>query len=155
MAAPAPRFITIAEFRILVALAFLAHAVVLFVLPKMPFLFSPDVMHLMQYGGHGATVNPSHPIVYAVYLIPFPAFIGLFLLQAWGRYLLLAFFVLTVPGSFVLGTSISGPPETFFDMVAALADGAILGFAFLSPPRRQQPSNPLMRPTGQERPAAD
>jgi hypothetical protein len=155
MAVPPPRTIAVTEFRVLVVVAFATHAIVLFVLPTMPFLFSPDVMHLMQYGGHGATVNASHPIVYAVYLIPFPAFIGLFLLQAWGRYLLLAFFVLTVPGSFVLGTSISGPPETFFDMVAALADGAILGFAFLSPPRRQQPSNPFMQPTGQERPAAD
>jgi len=156
MAVQPPRTITVTEFRVLVVVAFLVHAIVLFALPRMQFLFSPDVMHLMQYGGHGARVNPSHPIVYTLYLLPFPAFIGLFLLQPWGRYLLLAFFVLTVLGSFVLGTSVSGPPETFFSSVAALVDGAILGFAFLSPPRKElQPSNPLMQPTGKEPPAAD
>jgi len=156
MAALPPRLITVAEFRLLVAIAFVAHAIILFVLPNMRFLFSPDVMQLMQYGGHGARINPTHPIVTAVYFMPLAAFVGLFLLQAWGRYLLLAFFVLEVVGSFVLGTSISGPPETFFSLVAYLADGAILGFAFLSPPRRElQPSNNLMQPTGQEQPAAD
>jgi hypothetical protein len=156
MAALPPRTVTVAEFRALVVVAAVTHAIVLFVLPIMPFLFSPDVMHLMQYGGHGARVNPTHPIIYALYLLPFPAFVGLFLLQAWGRNLLLAFFVVTILGSFVLGASISGPPETFFSSVAALADGAILGFAFFSPPRNElQPSNPLMQPTGQERPAAD
>jgi hypothetical protein len=156
MAALPPRSITVTEFRVLVVVAFVAHAIVLFALPNMQFLFSADVLQLMQYGGHGARVNPTHPIIYAVYLLPFPAFVGLFLLQTWGRYLLLAFFVLTIFGSFVLGTSISGPPEIFFSSVAALVDGAILGFAFLSPPRNAlQPSNPLMQPTGQERPAAD
>jgi hypothetical protein len=155
MADLAPRTVTVVEFRVLVAVAFVAHAVVLFVLPRMPFLFSPDVVRLMQYGGHGAHVNPGHPIIYAIYLLPFPAFVGLYLLQAWGRYLLLAFFAVIIFGSFVLGTSISGPPETFFAMVAALADGAVLGLAFFSPPQRPQPSNPLMQPTGQKPPAAD
>jgi hypothetical protein len=155
MAALPPRSITVFEFRLLVAIAFVAHAIILFVLPNMRFLFSPDVMQLMQYGGHGARVNPTHPIVSAVYFIPLAAFVGLFLLQAWGRYLLLAFFVLDALGSFLLGTSISGPPETFFSLVAYLADGAILGFAFFSGPRRElQPSN-SMQPTGQEQPAAD
>ena len=156
MAALPPRTITIIEFRVLVAVAFVTHAIVLFVLPHMQFLFSPDVLQLMRYGGHGARVNPTHPVIYAVYLLPFPAFIGLFMLQTWGRHVLLAFFVLTVFGSFVLGTSISGPPETFFSSIAELVDGAILGFAYLSPPRTElQPSNPLMQPTGQEQPAAD
>ena len=155
MAALPPRLITVAEFRLLVAIAFVAHAVVLFVLPNMRFLFSPDVMQLMQYGGHGANVNPGHPVIYALYLLPFPAFVGLFLLQPWGRYLLLAFLAATVLGSFVLGTWVSGPPETFFAYVANLVDGAILGFAFLSPPVSGQPSNSLMQPTGQKRPAAD
>jgi hypothetical protein len=155
-AALPPRTITITEFLVLVAIAFVSHAIVLFVLPKMQFLFSPHVMQLMQYGGHGATVNPTHPVIYALYLLPFPAFVGLFLLQAWGRYLFFAFVVVTVLGSFVLGTSISGPPETFFAVVATLVDGAILGFAFLNPPRAgTQPSNPLMQPAGQELPAAD
>jgi hypothetical protein len=155
MAALPRRFITLAEFRLLVGIAAVAHAVVMFVLPNMRFLFSPDVMQLMHYGGHGASINPSHPVIYSLYLLPFPAFVGLFFLQPWGRYLLLAFLVVTVLGSFVLGTSISGPPETFFAFVANLVDGAILGFAFLSPPVSGQPSNSLMQPTGQERPAAD
>lgn len=130
------------EFRVLVVIAFLAHAIVLFVLPHMQFLFSEHVTQLMRYGGHGARVNPTHPIIYAVYLLPFPAFIGLFLFQTWGRNLLLAYFVVTVFGSFVLGTSVSGPPETFFVSVGVLADGAILGLAFLSPPQMErQPSN--------------
>ncbi len=98
-------------------------------------------MQLMQYGGHGVRVNPTHPVIYAIYLLPFPAFVGLFLLQAWGRHLLLAFVTLTVLGSFVLGVSISGPPETFFAAVAELVDGAILGLAYFSPPPREQPSD--------------
>jgi hypothetical protein len=142
MAALPPRALTSAEFRVLVVIAFITHAVVLFVLPQMPFLFSDDVMQLMRYGGHGARVNPTHPVIYAVYLLPFPAFVGLYLFQTWGRNLLLAYFALTLFGSFVLGTFVSGPPETFFASVAALVDGAVLGFAFLNPPRIEgQPSN--------------
>src|SRR3989442_598255 len=114
MAALPSRTVTVTEFRALVVIAFVAHAIVLFALPNMQFLFSPYVLQIMQYGGHGARVNPNHPIIYVVYLLPFPAFVGLFFLRTWGRYLLLVFFALTIFGSFVLGTSISGPPEIFF-----------------------------------------
>ena len=155
MAGLAPRAVSIAEFRAVVAVAFVAHAIVLFVLPHLAFLFAADAVRLMQYGGHGAKINPGHPIVYAIYLIPLVAFAGLFFLQVWARNLLLVFFVITVASSFFLGMQISGPPETFFGMVAGLADGAVLGLAFLSPPQTRQPSNRLMQPTGQERPAAD
>jgi hypothetical protein len=126
----------------MVVVAFVAHAIVLFALPRLQFLFSPDVMDLMRYGGHGARVAMNHPILFAVYLLPFPAFLGMYLMQAWGRYLLLAYVMLTVIGSFFFGTSISGPPETFFAEIATLVDGALLGFAFLSPPSTHaQPSN--------------
>jgi hypothetical protein len=74
-----------------------------------------------------------HPFIYAIYLVPYPAFVGLFLLRSWGRYLLLSYFLLMAVGTFFFGASISGPPETFFNLVAALVDGAILGLAFLSP----------------------
>jgi hypothetical protein len=129
---------------------------VLFVLPRMQFLFSPDVLELMRYGGHGATVAMNHPAILALYLLPFPAFVGLLLLQAWGKYLLLAFCALTVAGSFFFGATVSGPPEEFFSTLAWLFDGAILGLAFLnSPSSEPKPSNPLMQPTGRERPSAD
>lgn len=134
MADQVHRTVTVTQFRVMVVLAFVMHAIVLFVLPRMPFLFSPDVLEIMRYGGHGASVAMNHPIFFGLYLLPFPAFIGLFLLQTWGRYLLLAFFVLTVGGSFFFGATISGPPEEFFSSLATLLDGAILGFTFFSPP---------------------
>jgi len=145
MAAEPIRSVTVAAFRVMVVVAFIAHAVVLFALPHLQFLFPSDVMELMKHGGHGARVAMNHPVIYVLYLLPFPAFIGLFLLQAWGRYLLLVFFGLTAVGSFFFGASISGPPETFFELVAMLFDGAILGLAFFSPPSKHvQPSNPTI-----------
>lgn len=147
MAARTEQRITPTQFRVLVALAFLAHAIVLFALPRLQFLFSPDVMSLMRYGGHGAHVAMNHPFIFLLYLLPFAAFLGLFLLQAWGRYLLLGFLALTLVGSFFFGAVISGPPETFFASIAMLLDGAILGFAFLSPPvSEMQPSNTTPHP---------
>jgi hypothetical protein len=62
--------------------------------------------------------------------------------------------VLTVFGSFFFGASISGPPETFFEAIAMLLDGAILGFAFLSPPSLHvQPSNSTPHPDARDVPA--
>lgn len=121
------------QFKALVVAAFLVHAIVLFVLPKLPFLFSADVMELMKNGGHGAHLAMSHPMIFALYLLPFPAFVGLYLLRNWGRYVLLTFVLIALMGSFFFGASISGPPETFFSYVASLMDGAIIGLAFLSP----------------------
>jgi hypothetical protein len=121
------------QFRALVVSAFLAHGIVLFVLPKLPFLFSADSMQLMRYGGHGAHVAMNHPIIFGLYLLPFPAFIALYFFQSWGRYLLLAFVSIALFGSFFFGVSISGPPETFFGDAASLLDGAILGLTFVSP----------------------
>jgi len=142
--------------RMLVIVALIFHAVGLFVLPYLGFLFSPDVREIMKYGGHGATINPTHPIVYAFYLIPYPALIGVFLGLSWGRYLLLGFYVVLAIASFYLGASVSGPPESFISIVGSLVDGAILGLAFLGGQAvHTQPSNNLMQPTGQERPAAD
>lgn len=120
------------EFRALVIIALICHALVVFVLPKLQFLFSPDSLELMRYGGHGARLAMNHPVLAVLYLLPFPAFVGLYLFQNWGRYLLLAFFAIALFGSFFFGVSISGPPETFFGDLALLADGAILGLAFLS-----------------------
>jgi hypothetical protein len=120
------------QFRALVVAALLAHGVVLFVLPKLPFLFSADSMDLMRYGGHGAHVAMNHPVLLGFYLLPFPAFIALYFFRNWGRYLLLAFLCLALFGSFFFGVSISGPPETFFGYAASLLDGAIIGLAFLS-----------------------
>jgi len=138
-----------------VIVAFVAHAIVLFALPRLQFLFSPDVMQLMRYGGHGARVAMNHPILFVLYLLPFPAFVGLYLMQAWGRYLLLAYVVLTLIGSFFFGASISGPPETFFGEVATLVDGALLGFAFFSRPSLQaQPSNTTPHSDARDVPAS-
>ena len=47
----------VTPFRALVALALIFHAVGLFAIPQMPFLFSPDAKELMKYGGHGATLR--------------------------------------------------------------------------------------------------
>jgi hypothetical protein len=99
----------------------------------MLFLYSQDSLELMKYGGHGARVAMTHPVIFALYLIPFPAFIGMFWFRNWGRYLLLAFLGIALFGSFFFGVSISGPPETFFGYAASLIDGAIVGLAFLSP----------------------
>lgn len=142
--------------RVLVVAALIFHAVGLFAIPHLGFLFSSDVRELMKYGGHGATINPTHPIVYAFYLIPYPALVGVFLGLSWGRYLLLGFYAVLAVASFYLGASVSGPPESFIAIVGSILDGAILGLAFFgSRAVRAQPSNNLMQPTGQERPAAD
>jgi len=142
--------------RVLAVAALVFHAIGLFAIPYLGFLFSPDVRELMKYGGHGAAINPTHPIVYAFYLVPYPALVGVFLGLNWGRYLLLGFYVVLALASFYLGASVSGPPESFIAIVASLLDGAILGLAFFgSQAVRAQPSNNLMQPTGRERPAAD
>lgn len=120
------------QFRTLVIVALVCHALVVFALPKLQFLFSSDSLELMKYGGHGARLAMNHPVLAALYLLPFPAFVGLYLFQNWGRYLLLGFFAIVLLGSFFFGVSISGPPETFFGDLALLADGAILGLSFLS-----------------------
>lgn len=142
--------------KVLAAAAIVFHAIGLFALPHLGFLFSPDVRELMKYGGHGATINPTHPIIYWFYLLPYPALVGIYLNLNWGRYLLLAFYAILAFGSFYLGASVSGPPESFIAIVGSLLDGALLGLAFYgAQATRTQPSNNLMQPTGQERPAAD
>jgi len=125
------------QFRSLVAVAFMSHAVVLFVLPKLPFLFSAESMELMRYGGHGAHLAMNHPVIYALYVLPFISFVGLYLFRNWGRYLLLFYLFLTLLGSFFFGVSVSGPPETFFGDVSLLADGALVGLMFFSPFREK------------------
>lgn len=122
-----------ARFRMLIAIALLLHALGFFVLPLVPGIFSPETIELMRYGGHGARVNPTHPIVYWFYLLPFPALIAMYFFLSWGRYLFLAFLLTTSLGTFVLGVSVAGPPETFLGYVGTLADGAIAALAFLSP----------------------
>jgi hypothetical protein len=121
------------QFRTLVAVALVCHGIVVFVLPRFQFLFSADSLAMMSWGGHGARLAMNHPALAVLYLLPFPAFIGLYWFKDWARYLLLGFFAIVLVGSFFFGVSISGPPETFFGDLALLADGAILGLAFLSP----------------------
>jgi hypothetical protein len=125
------------HFRMLVTIAFLSHAIVLFVLPRLPFLFSQDSMDLMRYGGHGAHLAMNHPAVFVLYLVPFVAFGALFFFRNWGRYVLAVYLALVLVGSFFFGVSISGPPETFFGDLALLADGATFGLAFFSPLRNE------------------
>jgi hypothetical protein len=139
--------VAITPLRILVVAALIFHAVGLFALPYLGFLFSPDARELMKYGGHGARINPAHPVVYAFYLIPYPALIAIFLGQSWGRYLLLAYFIILAVASFFLGASVSAPPETFISIIGSLVDGAILGLAFFgSQARGAQPSNMAVVP---------
>ena len=133
----------VTPFRTLVVLALVFHAFGLFAIPHLDFLFSPYVKELMKYSGHGATVNPTHPVIYAFYLLPYPAFVALFFGQAWGRYLLLAYVLLIAFGTYFLGTSISGFPDTLINLVAVLLDGAILGLAFFAA-GEPQPSNPTV-----------
>src|SRR5882762_2366947 len=121
------------QFKILVVAALVFQIVEAFLLPKLPFLFSAYTLELMKYGGHGARVNPTHPIVHIFYLLPYPALVALYFLRNWGRYLLLAFITIALFGSFFLGASISGPPETFISIAITLLEGAILALAFLSP----------------------
>jgi hypothetical protein len=116
--------------RVLAVAALIFHAIGLFAVPYLDFLFSPEVRDLMRYGGHGATINPTHPFVYAFYLLPYPALVGVLLGQMWGRYLLLFFYAVLAFASFYLGASVSGPPESFIAIVGSLLDGAILGLAF-------------------------
>lgn len=124
-----------ASFRALVVAAFIAHGIVLFVLPHIPSVFSAYSLELMRYGGHGARVAMNHPIIVVLYLIPFVAFVGLYFFKNWGRYLLAFFLAVVLIGSFFFGVSISGPPETFFGEAGSLLDGAIMALAFLSPLR--------------------
>ena len=123
------------SFRVLVVGALAAHAIVLFVLPHVPFVFSSYSLELMRYGGHGAHIAMNHPIIFALYLIPFLAFIGLYFFKNWARHLLVAYLALVLVGSFFFGVSISGPPETFFGEAASLLDGGIVALAFLTPLR--------------------
>ena len=123
----------VTPFRALVVSALIFHAVGLFAIPHMPFLFSPDAKELMKYGGHGATLNPEHPIMYALYLLPYPAFVALLLGQPRGRYLLLAYVILMALGTYFLGVSIAAFPDSLITLIAILLDGAILGLAFFSP----------------------
>jgi hypothetical protein len=88
---------------------------------------------MMQYSGHGARIDPEHPLVYTLYLLPYPAFVGLYLGKRWGRHLLLFALVMMAVGSYFFGTSISGFPETPVNLAAVVLDGAILGLAFFSP----------------------
>jgi len=112
----------------------------MFAIPHMGFLFSSDVRELMKYSGHGAFVNPTHPVVYAFYLLPYPAFFAMLLGQMWGRYILLAYVVVIALGTYVMGASISGFPDTLVNLVAVLLDGAILGLAFFGA-SEVEPSN--------------
>lgn len=130
------------QFRALVIAAFLSHGIVLFVLPKLPFLFSANSMELMRYGGHGAHVAMNHPVIFVLYLLPFPAFIALYFFKNWGSYLLVVFLSIALLGSFFFGVSISGPPETFFGYAASLLDGAIVGLVFLSPLKKRFSNSP-------------
>ena len=120
-------------FRVLVLGAFVAHAIVLFVLPQVPSVFSSYSLEIMKYGGHGAHVAMNHPLIFLLYVIPFPAFVGLYFFKNWARYLLALFLALVLIGSFFFGVSVSGPPETFFDYVGSLFDGGIMALAFLPP----------------------
>ena len=132
-----------ARFRALVGCALACHAIVLFILPAFPGVFSADSMELMKYGGHGAHVAMSHPVIYALYLLPFPAFVGMFFFKSWGRYLLVAFLALVLFGSFFFGVSISGPPETFFGYLASLLDGAIISMSYMTPLRERFAASPV------------
>jgi hypothetical protein len=147
------RAASMSPLRVLVVVALIFHAVGLFALPYLGFLFSPEVRELMKYGGHGARMDPAHPLVYAFYLVPYPALIAIFLGWNWGRYLLLGFFALLALGSFFLGASVSGPPETFASIVGSLADGGVLALAFFGGQTSgAQPSNMAVVP---DAPGAD
>jgi hypothetical protein len=147
MAEQIMRTASMSPLRVLVVVALIFHAVGLFALPYLGFLFSPDVRELMKYGGHGARINPTHPFVYAFYLIPYPALIAIFLGWNWGRYLLLGFFALLAVSSFYLGASVSGPPETFVSIVGSLVDGGVLALAFFGGQAPgAQPSNMAVVP---------
>lgn len=98
-------------FRILVGLAFLFHVIGLFLIPHLGFL----VQH--------------HWLLYALYLVPYLALVGIFLGQPWGRWLLLGYIVVTAGISFFAGISVT-PPEAFLSLMTAVLDGAVLGLAF-------------------------
>lgn len=121
------------QFRAVVVVAFLLHCIGLFVLPKLPFLFSAETIELMKYGGHGARLAMDHGLIFALYLLPYPAYVALYFFKNWGRHLLLFYVFVLLVGSFFFGASVSGPPETFVAFAATLLDGAILGLSFLSP----------------------
>jgi ABC-type proline/glycine betaine transport system permease subunit len=98
-------------FRILVALAFVFHVIGLFLIPHLGFVVS------------------QHWVLYALYLVPYAALLGVWFGQLWGRYLLLASIVVTAAIGFFAGISIA-PPEAFLSLVTAVLDGAVLGLAF-------------------------
>jgi hypothetical protein len=120
-------------YRALIVVAFILHGIGFFAIPHLGFLYSAEVTEVMQYAGHGARINPDHPIVYSLYLLPYPAFLGLYFGKRWGRHLLLFTIVMMAVGSYFFGASISGFPETLVNLAAVVLDGAILGLAFFSP----------------------
>jgi hypothetical protein len=118
------------SFRALVVVSAAAHGVGLFLLPNFPQLFAPETLELARYAGHGARVNIDHVALWGLYLLPYPALIGMYFFKNWGRMLFAGFLCVVGVSTFFFGVSISGPPETFVSFVAYLADGAILGLAF-------------------------
>lgn len=133
------------QLRVLIALALLFHGIGLFLLPLLPFLFSSDTLELMKYSGHGARLAMDHPLIFYLYLLPYPALLGVWFLRKWGGYVLLTFVTIVLIGSFYFGASVSGPPETFVSLAATLLDGAILALVFCRPIQSCASSVPSVR----------
>lgn len=94
---------------------------------------SESIRHLVSYAGYEGVLNAKSPLLLGI-LLPLPVVcaVGLFFFQNWARYLFLATNILYLL-ALLFGVSVSAPPVTLFSYLTALANGAILSLAFLSP----------------------
>ena len=103
-------------------------------LPYAPREFPPTVRDLLVSGGYGGSPWVVSPTFYlSLGAAKVAASVGLFWLQSWGRWLLLAVVVIGLASAAFAGISVSVPLDNIVAYCATLTDGAILAIAFCSP----------------------
>jgi hypothetical protein len=105
----------------------------------LPVVFSstdPAIERLLRFDGYHAIVYSNALFVIPIWLNVF-AFVGLFFLQNWGRYLYLLAVASYAATSLIFGYRIDAPIESFLGQIASTLDGVILAIVFISPLKTQ------------------
>ena len=108
------------------------------VLMYLPVPWSEEVMRVRAYDGYGSIITATLGRLYTpIWLVLFTsalvARIGMYFLERWARTLFVAMYVVSIVIVLVHGVSVLTPLEGAVATVAALADGAILTFAYTEP----------------------
>ena len=118
-------------FRLLLVIS-LTLSVVLHLLPDAFPSSDPGIKRLLRFDGYHAVVYSNAFSVVPIWLALF-AFVGLFFLQNWGRYLFLLAVASYVATSLLFGYRVGVPIEMFLGDIVSILDGVILAVAFSSP----------------------